>query len=144
MQIHAKPIFAAQTTRAVDLETQSRASQRLGAGQALNPTGSAETQQASTLGLQADQRTQPGQDTFALGAEFLARPRPLSGSTVLAQAAQGGSPSPSERLDTARTDTAQRINESVGRLREQAQASGAQMLGAQANVQPATVLALMR
>lgn len=144
MQINVKPTLSAQSTRAVDLDTQSRAGQRLGSGQALNPTGAAETQQASNLGLQIDQRIQPGQDTFALGAEFLARPRPLSGSAELARAAQGGAPSASELLDRTRAETAERINETVGRLREQAQASGAQMLNAQANVQPATVLALMR
>lgn len=144
MQINAKPTFAAQTTRAVDLETQSRATQRLGTGQALNPTGSAATQQAPNLGLQTDQRIQPGQDSFALSAEFLARPRPLSGSSEPTQATQGGTPPPAEQLDAARADTAQRINEGVGRLREQAQTSGAQMLSAQANLQPAAVLALMR
>ncbi len=144
MQINAKPTFAAQTTRAVDLETQSRATQRLDTGQALSPTGSAATQQAPNLGLQTDQRVQPGQDSFALSAEFLARPRPLSGGTEALQSTQGGTPPPADRLDAARADTAQRINESTGRLREQAQTSGAQMLSAQANLQPATVLALMR
>jgi hypothetical protein len=144
MQINAKPTFAAQTTRAVDLDTQSRASQRLGAGQTLNPTGSAETQQSSRLGLQNDQRIQPGQDTFALGAEFLARPRPISGSAERAEAARGISSAPSQGLSDARSDTAERIREDVGRLREQAQTSGAQMLDAQANLQPERVLALMR
>lgn len=144
MQINAKPTFAAQTTRALDLDTQSRASQRLDAGQALNPTGSAASQPAPNLGLQVDQRIQAGQDTFALGAEFLARPRPLSGSTELARAAQSSDAASAQSLEAARSDTAQRIGESAGRLREQAQSSGAQMLSAQANVQPATVLALMR
>lgn len=144
MQINAKPTFAAQTTRAVDLDTQSRASQRLGAGQALNPTGSAATQTAPNLGLQVDQRIQPGQDTFALGAEFLARPRPLSGSAELARAAQTSDATSARSLDATRSETAQRISESAGRLREQAQNSGAQMLSAQANIQPATVRALMR
>lgn len=144
MQINAKPTFAAETTRAVDLETQSRASQRLGAGQALNPTGSAETQHASTLGLKTDQRTQPGQDTFSLGAEFLSRPKPLSGSAELARAAQGGSPSASDVLDASRTETAERINESVAKLRQQAQDASAQVVSAQANLKPETALALLR
>lgn len=144
MQINAKPTFAAQTTRAVDLETQSRAGQRLGSGQALNPTGSAASQQVPNLGLQVDQRVQAGQDTLSLGAEFLSRPRPLSGSTELARAAQNSGAAPAETLDAARSDTAQRISESLGRLREQAQNDGARVLEAQANVQPASVLALMR
>ncbi|SDE01197.1 hypothetical protein [Aquimonas voraii] len=144
MQINVKPTLSAQSTRAVDLDTQSRAGQRLGSGQALNPTGAAETQQASNLGLQIDQRIQPGQDTFALGAEFLARPRPLSGSAGLARTAQGGAPSASELLDQTRAETAQRINESLGRLRLQAETAGAQVVSAQANLKPETALALLR
>jgi hypothetical protein len=144
MQMNIKPTLSAQSTRALDLDTQSRAGQRLGSGQALNPTGAAETQQASNVGLQIDQRIQPGQDTFALGAEFLSRPRPLTGSAELARTAQGGAPSASELLEQTRAETAQRINESLGRLREQAQTAGAQVVSAQANLNPETALALLR
>jgi hypothetical protein len=47
-------------------------------------------------------------------------------------------------LDQTRAETAQRINESLDRLREQAQASGAQVMSAQANLNSQTALALLR
>jgi hypothetical protein len=144
MQINVNPTFATQGVRAVDVDTQSRAGQRLEAGQALNPTGSAETQQASRLGLATDQRVQPSQDSFELGAEFLARPRPLTGGTELGRAAAAESQGASQQLEQTREATAQRVNESLGRLREQAQTSGAQFVSAQANLQPENALALLR